>query len=418
MDFKPHFYEYFGQFFESNDEYIESEINNKLYDTQKITIKIYPYFSQNKNRKNFKIFKIDYNGSEDAIRNTISGIKNHIEKQTEESDSYKVGDHNIWSVFYLLKELITAFSNAGYNFYRGQGSDWITRPGIFRDLISITSKSSDDEIYFYKEFEKHYQQIAREYPDDIKYIELQSDSSEINDNHSIDERADELATLQHYGLPTSLLDITENPFIALLFMLQSDTFFKPQIEFYKFDIREDTTYSLLTYAHKRNSNKRIKAQKGAFINYDKIDRFIEIGTKNELQLKSQYKKINRILVKIVLDFDEYVNYLNELKEENIKIEDTEESQKENKEVIQKEIDKYTASSEKNDIEKQKKRDEIINQQYMILHNELLKKLNEFHYFTRDLSPDFHDYLIHLNKGYKRKDKDKKPDSDKFSDNII
>lgn len=55
---------------------------------------------------------------------------------------------------------------------------------------------------------------------------------------------------------------------------------------------------------------------------------------------------------------------------------------------------------------------------MILHNELLKKLNEFHYFTRDLSPDFHDYLIHLNKGYKRKNKNKKLDSDKFSDNII
>ena len=136
-------------------------------------------------------------------------------------------------------------SSSNYNFYRGQGSNWATRPSIFRPLKLIGD--IEDEINFYEDFEKLYQQVSREYPDNIKYIELEHDEL-------IDERADELATLQHYGLPTSLLDVTENPFIALLFMLESDEFSNPQIEFYKFNPQKDADDSLLTFKNK--SSKR------------------------------------------------------------------------------------------------------------------------------------------------------------------
>ena len=54
-------------------------------------------------------------------------------------------------------------------------------------------------------------------------------------------------------------------------MLESDEFSNPQIEFYKFNPQKDADDSLLTFTHKKNNNKRIKAQKGAFINYDKIN---------------------------------------------------------------------------------------------------------------------------------------------------
>ena len=376
------FYSILGSYYDgASDEKIERDINSKLFQTQNIYIKIHPIFLQ---KKKLKITSLEFKGDNLEIENTINEINLDIQRQGDNSKGYKCEEPNTWSVFYLLKELITALSSSNYNFYRGQGSNWATRPSIFRPLKLIGD--IEDEINFYEDFEKLYQQVSREYPDNIKYIELEHDEL-------IDERADELATLQHYGLPTSLLDVTENPFIALLFMLESDEFSNPQIEFYKFNPQKDADDSLLTFTHKKNNNKRIKAQKGAFINYDKINRFIKIDGK-EWNLSDRYRKIDRILVEIILDLEGYKSYLDSLRLDSKELKKKEELLK----IIKEEKDKFFTeeggSATQEEIKKNK------NEIFENLRQELMKKLNEFHYFQRDLYPDFNDYLVHLKKKYK------------------
>ena len=382
MRIEGDFYSILGSYYDgASDEKIERDITSKLFQTQNIYIKIHPIFLQ---KKKLKITSLEFKGDNLEIENTINEINLDIQRQGDNSKGYKCEEPNTWSVFYLLKELITALSSSNYNFYRGQGSNWATRPSIFRPLKLIGD--IEDEINFYEDFEKLYQQVSREYPDNIKYIELEHDEL-------IDERADELATLQHYGLPTSLLDVTENPFIALLFMLESDEFSNPQIEFYKFNPQKDADDSLLTFTHKKNNNKRIKAQKGAFINYDKINRFIKIDGK-EWNLSDRYRKIDRILVEIILDLEGYKSYLDSLRLDSKELKKKEELLK----IIKEEKDKFFpeegGSATQEEIKKNK------NEIFENLRQELMKKLNEFHYFQRDLYPDFNDYLVHLKKKYK------------------
>ena len=382
MRIEGDFYSILGSYYDgASDENIERDINSKLFQTQNIYIKIHPIFLQ---KKKLKITSLEFKGDNLEIENTINEINLDIQRQGDNSKGYKCEEPNTWSVFYLLKELITALSSSNYNFYRGQGSNWATRPSIFRPLKLIGD--IEDEINFYEDFEKLYQQVSREYPDNIKYIELEHDEL-------IDERADELATLQHYGLPTSLLDVTENPFIALLFMLESDEFSNPQIEFYKFNPQKDVDDSLLTFTHKKNNNKRIKAQKGAFINYDKINRFIKIDGK-EWNLSDRYRKIDRILVEIILDLEGYKSYLDSLRLDSKELNEEEKFRKK----IKAEKDKFFPEEGSGAAKEERKKN--INEIFENLRQELMKKLNEFHYFQRDLYPDFNDYLVHLKKKYK------------------
>ena len=174
-------------------------------------------------------------------------------------------------------------------------------------------------------------------------------------------------------------------------MLESDEFSNPQIEFYKFNPQKDVEDSLLTFTHKKNNNKRIKAQKGAFINYDKINRFIKIDGK-EWNLSDRYRKIDRILVKIILDLEEYRSYLDSLGV------DSKELKEEERKIIGVEKNKFFPEDESSATQEEIKKNK--NEIFENLRLELMKKLNEFHYFQRDLYPDFNDYLVHLKKKYK------------------
>ncbi len=83
------------------------------------------------------------------------------------------------------------------------------------------------------------------------------------------------AILQHFKvLPTSLIDITENPFVALQFMSCFKKMWEPQLEIYKIDSNSNGTiddpHSLVTFVHKTIKNKRIKAQRGAFLRTDSL----------------------------------------------------------------------------------------------------------------------------------------------------
>lgn len=196
--------------------------------------------------------------------------KNELLKELQESlgpvfrglevDHAYTEDHSSWSVFYALKEIIDQISNrlkVGYKtVYRGQPGDWELRPTLFRKGVS----GYTDE--FRRNYEQIYKSVAQKFPENVSYFSI---------HENLDKRAANLAELQHYGLGTSLIDVSSNPFISLLFMVdgyanQGD---EPQLDI--FFVREDGQNSLYQEVTKREQNRRISVQKGAFLNFDKLD---------------------------------------------------------------------------------------------------------------------------------------------------
>lgn len=89
----------------------------------------------------------------------------------------------------IEKKPFGSYSVSSMTFYRGQSVfDWQLKPSIFRDALY------EKETYMIKKI-KH-----------LAEVEL--------DNL---DRFSQLVKLQHYGLPTRLLDLTENPLVALYF---------------------------------------------------------------------------------------------------------------------------------------------------------------------------------------------------------
>ncbi len=84
-------------------------------------------------------------------------------------------------------------------YYRGQSQQQYTlKPKLYR---KIEGHIDDDENYLI--YEKEICNRAK-----LEYADFFDDC-----NNSIDE----LALMQHYGIPTRLLDVTENPLVALYF---------------------------------------------------------------------------------------------------------------------------------------------------------------------------------------------------------
>lgn len=384
------FYENLGTYYSISNE-ISEKINSKLFNDFKLNIKVLginpPLDDLSSIYRIEKIEVLSIDDNHDSINFKLASKINKINEYLNTTDKKKLGYKNetySWSLFYLFKEMITLFQKQGYNYYRGQNEDWETVPGIFRNL------KNNDGSKFYDEFEGLYLDISREFPDDVKYIPLVPEK--------IEDRADELSVLQHYGLPTSLLDISENPFIAMLFMLGFGKIKKPQLEFYKIDSVEHTEKSLVSFVHKKVSNKRIKAQKGAFINFDKLVNFINFQ-KNEIKLKG-YKPIDRIIIQIEFDKRGTVDYLKQQRESKLSYEN-EECSDQTINLSNKELDALIKLIE------DEKNDKIIDLYYDLIQKELLKKLKEFNYETNDLFPDFADYLDYKSKEFKPVEYDNK-----------
>lgn len=361
--------------------YISSNMEEVFFTKATIVIKYVPSINLMNNhmnhidmysdeKRNYSISDINVIDTDncfysDNIKKLVEPCKIGIKK-----NSFKEG----WQLFYLYKELLQQFINVdGFNYFRGQSDDYKLLPGSFR-------LSPNNEFRY--AFEEIYRRLSFEFPDKVKYTQL-------NDKTCIEERELDLSLLQHYGLKTPLLDITKNPYIAILFMLKDS--FKDYREptLYLFKTNGNLAHSLFSEVKRSSFNERIIAQKGAFLNFEKT-----------YFAKEYNNKINYI--KIVLKFDEE-KYKKMLDEEIV---DAKECLKdvEIKKIYELHYEKSLNDYIKN-LRKEKK--DMSDTKVNCLNSialELNKKLQEYCYSLEDMFPDFESRINYLSKNYKQSDK--------------
>lgn len=411
------FYDSLGSFFcgkrtedpEETKKRLETikKLNTQIYDDTDITIILGATdpIDQSENSRHgpfcYKIVSLCSKGVDEEINSFVLELNTKLKKSGTNASYSERG--NYWSIFYLLKELISKLEQCEYNFFRGQTESWPTIPALFR------RKVNKDNKFYYELFEQLYKQVSQEYPDRIDYYSIDDE---------LDDRADQLAKLQHYELPTSLLDITDSPFVALLFLSNagSGVINKPKFEAFKMSIEEHSNSSLLTFVRKGQDNQRIRAQHGAFINYDKLRKYTHF-TKEEVKINDEFRKIPRVSITIEFSKKETEKLLKDQEEAISKVheegyffsrEDIEKFKKGEKslEDIMKGIipDSLTPTKKysKTNIEAVReslKAKNFEEKYYKVIQEELIRKLGEYGYFSHTLFPDFGDYLGYLSKNF-------------------
>lgn len=291
----------------------------------------------------------------------------------------KASKRKSWQIFYVYKELLQSLTgkDLGFNYFRGQSCDKPLLPGIMRLGVDI------DYIH---DFDSIYKKLSYEFPDKLDYTSIE--------DSNIVERESNLSLLQHYGLKTALLDITKNPYIAMLFMLKENSNDNEYPTLYLFKIDDYNVNNehptLFTEVKKSQINERIIAQKGAFLNFEKA-------------ILSDTKLTKIPYVKIVLNYDieEYNRLIDkELKEYNRLIDNEIETTNKASETAQETFDniyKWALESEKVDCISSRE----ASKSYII--NEMEKKLKEIFYNKEDMFPDFENRIRYLSNKYRKDD---------------
>lgn len=412
MTNKP-FYEELGEFLSTPDGI--KKLNEKIFKDGTITINILAKDEINDNSKFYYHIKSLTSEGEfpEELKTSINMINSYL-VQNGEAKGYKDKENN-WSIFYLLKELITELKLNKFNYFRGQEKNWDTVPAIFRKKKDVTGNN------LYSKFEKIYKKISQEFPEELDYIDLES----IKD---IEARASQLAILQHYGLPTALLDITENPYIAMLFMLSEErAIFDPKLEAYSINT-DDTSKSIVSFVNKYKQNKRIRAQKGAFLNYEKLKDKV-IFSEDKISLKTD-TRIERVIIRFNFSVEDSISYLEaiikRLDDDNcgdFRLELEKLCEKYNQDFTKLEpsiVSSHSSNSKAHDKTLnrdtintiistfQKGNGELGKQQYYNrIQQELITKLKEYEYYESDLFPDFKDYIHYKTKGFSTEEKNTK-----------
>lgn len=368
------FYKDIAKGYDSNsyfDEYIINinYVNNDSFDENKEydTVNVEESSDKNENRI-YKIINVscEQEFTDNKKLNRLLG--SIIEELNENLTKYNYPKD--WQMFYLYKEVIQKLTsiNNKFNYFRGQSNDYGLCPGILRNG---TSKE------YRQEFEYIYRKLDYMFPDFIHYYPLKEEN--------IEKREEQLSILQHYELKTSLLDITSNPFIAMVFIF-SKTFEKykePVLYFFRVKDHGVDKDILFSEVRKNNNNERINAQKGAFFNFDKV-KFI-----GERKVPC---------VKLVLKHDDYefLKRINDIKEkvkELIKTNDYKNRSFKNLETLLDNLDK------KMDDDSYKV--SCINR----IQSEIKQKLAEYFYCEEDLFPDFMKQLKYISNKYDLDSKD-------------
>lgn len=102
--------------------------------------------------------------------------------------------------------------------FRGQReSDWTLQTSLDREVRVVHSKG-------------HYPLDCRAQEDELLFLFQQQAHNYIAHPPSISDRASWLALMQHYGVPTRLLDWTSSPYVALYFALEERAQGTPPID--------------------------------------------------------------------------------------------------------------------------------------------------------------------------------------------
>lgn len=414
MTEEKEFYAQLGKLLSTSDGV--RKLNKHIFKDGIITINILAKIniSTHLMKNSSKVYYIDSLSVDGDLSNKLNKSVERINKYLQNTgNGYKDSENN-WSIFYLLKELITELKLNKFNYFRGQRENWDTIPGVFRQ------KKNKDGHDLYSRFEQVYKNIAQEFPEELEYISL-------DQNKENDTRTNQLAILQHYGLPTSLLDITENPYIAMLFMLSEEApIFDPQLEAYAIDVDSET--SIVSFVNKYRKNKRIKAQKGAFLNYERLRHFFKISD-NKITGNPCFQSIERVIIKFNFSIEDSIQYLQDLRSKII----NSESSSNNSELLS-DLDnifeKYTIENNQKDkikhiltntslsqinnkdsnfaiedvdeliLQLEKNNTKKIKQDYYKkIQQELIEKLREYEYYTNELFPDFEDYISYKTKEF-------------------
>ncbi len=336
---------------------IKQRLNSvKLFDTLEITIKIKPKFSED-DASHVNGYEIEAVMCNSLPANAADWMK-QIQRQIQRINKRV---NNNWKIFYVYKEIfqiITENVTNRFNYFRGQNKDWDLLPGIYRGDLDDAFISNYDQIY---------EDIAKEYPENLKYIPF-------DDNlEQIEKRANQLAYLQHYGYRTSLLDITKNPFIALQFMLKGctlDEWYPNTFYAFAIDPRKHERNNIFMSTMKGKNNNRIKAQFGAFLNFDRLYKIVESGIQKIPTLKII---ISKDVSDVIKDIDAGIESAKELQSTNNEVgQQMEAAYKQLKKSVPKNVNKEL---------------------YYFVFSEMVSKMREYYYLEENLFPDFADYVM-------------------------
>lgn len=361
------------------EKFMSSYEESKYFSASTIVISYCPDIDimEPNDKRKYRILEVKLlDDSEYADNEKLNNTINRCNLSIED----KLGRYS-WQIFYLYKELLQTLlsDELKFNYFRGQAHDYPLLPGVLR---SETSK------YYLRNFENIYKRMSFEFPDMVNYTKL-------IDDESINCRESDLSLLQHFGLKTSLLDITRNPYIGMLFMLRDsiEEYKEPTLYLFKINDswNDDDKLNLFTEVKKNHVNDRILAQKGAFLNFEKA-----------ILNKSGAKEVEVIpYIKIVLRL-ESEKYKNDI-DEQFKILDTLKDREDLKNIV-KDIKKFYTLLEKVTYIKNHM-DEVQKKCLQHINDELSQKLYEYYYTKEDMFPDFENRIKYLSTKYKDETQD-------------
>lgn len=390
-------------------QYFLEDKHDKLFNEVIVDMCIMPkIFSRSDDEKTpYYIYKLKVDTSKSKnvkLNKEISDFIEQINQRIKDNLSYD-DEKKHWKMFYLIKEILQNFvgteESNSFNYFRGQASDWPLRPGIFRNDTTHT---------FIENFENIYKRVAYEYPTEIEYVEYSL--------HDINKRAKQLSLLQHYGMRTSLIDVTQNPYIAMLFMVSDgckNDFNRGTIDLYRIKESIHSSNNIFMPVEKSDHNKRLTAQRGAFFNYDVL---------YDLR-QTEIEPIDRIILRVSYDSNEIKKEIeNQINKSNGELREIKDDLSSNLDSKHETVITETLLSVSSSME------ELINQLELLkinvnslekdilstIREEIKEKLGEYFYFENSLFPDLDKYISYIQASYINNDENSKLEVAEFAEN--
>ena len=387
------------------NEYKEDDYFDKIL--VKINIKINdPNIG---NLSSYEIKNLEINSDEGINKNFLEKVKEIKDEIENDIDQYRNHQKKEWNLFYLYKEFFQKLDTKS-NYYRGQSTNWPMYPGVLRDNTNTE---------FQTKFEIIYQNIMYRYPDIIEYYAPKID------REIIENREQQLAHLQHYGLKTSLIDITENPYIALLFMVSESSkkdFKNALIDIYNINLKDHSERNIFSKVKMLKTNSRIIAQKGAFFNFDKVslgNQDIEKIPLVRLQLNPHFEVLDereKLLEKIEESFKKINEKIQRVIKEISNLDGTGEIKQDTEINMNSSVLELILEQEKikENIKNLKKEIKYLKNYYDkisldSIRYQIKQKLEEYHYKESELFPDLYKHIGYVQAGYEEnKEQIRKP----------